>query len=83
MKSNSKKLKVSLIAIASFIVLLIIIFFSYWGFAVSRINSFAVLEPQKMQLPGSFINLRGADIYYTENKANINEGGSKQAPAQN
>jgi len=83
MKSNSKKLKVSLIAIASFIVLLIIIFFSYWGFAVSRINSFAVLEPQKMQLPGSFINLRGADIYYTENKANINEGGSMQAPAQN
>jgi pimeloyl-ACP methyl ester carboxylesterase len=83
MKSFSKKLRISIIAIVSFIILLAVIFFSYWAFAVSRINSFAVFEPQKMQIEGSFIELREADIYYTEDKAKIDYNGAPQTPAQN
>ncbi len=83
MKNSSKKIKISVIAVVSFLVLITIAFFSYWAFAVSNIKKFSVLEPQKMQLPGNFIKLRGADIYYTENKAKINDDGSMKAPAVN
>ena len=69
MAKFSRKAKITVFSLLSVILILLLIFFSYWAFVSSAIKDFATLEPSKMELEGNFINLQGANIYYIEKKA--------------
>lgn len=64
--AKNKKRKISLIIVFSIIGILIVAFFSYWGYASQKINQFAVTDFKSMQANQDFIKLRGAEIHYVE-----------------
>ncbi len=64
--NKNKKRNIALIIVFSLIGSLTVAFFSYWGYALQKINLFAAADFKSMQEGQDFIRLRGADIHYIQ-----------------